>query len=98
MLPIPDSLTTWGSSSYTQAIAQALQFASAQNVELIVPGATSGTLPDTDNYSLLLTAAADVTLTTQGGQTLTLPLPAGYNPLRITNVSAISGATGYALY
>lgn len=98
MIPSPNSLETWDSLSFTQAIAQSLQYASAQNVVALTPGATSGTLPNVGNYSLLLTAAANVTLTTQGGQTLTVALPAGYNPLRVTNVSAVSTGTAYALY
>jgi hypothetical protein len=98
MIPSPNSLDTWDSSSYIQAIAQSLQYASIQNVVAITPGATSGTLPGVGNYSLLLTAAANVTMTTQGGQTLTASLPAGYNPIRVTNVSAVSTGTAYALY
>ena len=94
----PDSLSTWQASSYLQAIAQELQIAQAQNIVELTPGATSGTLSGVGNYSLLLTAAANVTLTTQGGQSLTVALPAGYNPLRVTNVTAVSTGTAYALY
>lgn len=98
MIPSPNSLETWDSSSYIQAIAQSLQYASIQNVVAITPGATSGTLAGVGNYSLLLTAAATVGLTTQGGQTLSVALPAGYNPIRVTNVSSVSTGTAYALY
>lgn len=94
----PDSLTTWQSSSFLQAIAQSLQIASAQNIVQITPGATSGTLAGVGSYSLLLTAAATVGLTTAGGQTLSVSLPAGYQPIRVSNVSSVSAGTAYALY
>jgi hypothetical protein len=98
MITSPDSLQTWDSVSYTQAMAQALQYASAQNIEAITPGATSGSISGQATYSLLLTDAADVALTTAGGQTLTVSLPAGYQPLRISHVTSVSAGTAYALY
>lgn len=94
----PDSLSTWQSSSYLQAIAQSLQIAAAQNIVQITPGATTGTLAGVAAYSLLLTQAADVDVTTAGGQTLTVSLPAGYQPIRVSNVAAVSAGTAYALY
>lgn len=98
MITSPDSLQTWSSNSFTQAMAQALQYASAQNIVAITPGATSGTLSGVGNYSLYLTDAASVQLTTAGGQTVTISLPAGYQPLRISNVTSVSAGTAYALY
>jgi hypothetical protein len=98
MITSPDSLSTWDSVSYTQAMAQALQYASSQNIQVITPGATSGTLTGVGNYSLLLTDAASVALTTAGGQTLTVSLPAGYQPIRVSNVTSVSAGTAYALY
>ena len=94
----PDSLTTWDSTSYDQAVAQALQIATAQNIVQLTPGATSGTLAGVGQFALLLTDAATLTLTTVGGQTLTMGLPAGYQPIRITNVTSVSAGTAYALY
>lgn len=94
----PDSLSTWQSSSYLQAIAQELQIAQAQNIVQITPGATSGTIAGVSSYALYLTAAATLTLTTAGAQTLTINLPAGYQPIRISNVTSVSTGTAYALY
>lgn len=94
----PDSLTTWSSSSYDQAVAQALQIAQAQNIVQITPGATSGTIAGVGAYALYLTAAATLTLTTAGTQTLTINLPAGYQPIRVSNVTSVSTGTAYALY
>jgi hypothetical protein len=98
MITSPDALETWSANSFTQAMAQALQYASAQNIVQITPGATSGTLSGVATYSLLLTAAANVQLTTAGGQTLTVALPAGYQPIRVANVTSVSAGTAYALY
>ena len=98
MITSPDALDTWSASSFLQAIAQELQYASAQNIQAITPGATSGTLAGVGSYSLLLTDAADVALTTAGGQSLTVSLPAGYQPLRVSNVTSVSAGTAYALY
>ena len=98
MITTPDALQTWESSSFLQAIAQSLQYAAAQNIVAITPGATSGTLAGVGAYSLLLTAAANVTLTTAGGQSLTVALPAGYQPIRVSNVTTVSTGTAYALY
>jgi len=98
MITSPDALDTWSASSFLQAIAQELQYASAQNIQAITPGATSGTLAGVGNYSLLLTDAADVAMTTAGGQTLTVSLPAGYQPIRVSNVTSVSAGTAYALY
>jgi len=98
MITSPDALDTWSASSFLQAIAQELQYASAQNIVEITPGATSGTLAGVGSYSLLLTEAADVALVTGGGQTLTVTLPAGYQPLRVSNVTSVSAGTAYALY
>lgn len=98
MITSPDALDTWNSSSFLQAIAQSLQYAQAQNVQAITPGATSGTLAGVGSYTLLLTDAADVAVTTAGGQSLTVSLPAGYNPIRVSNVTSVSAGTAYALY
>jgi hypothetical protein len=94
----PDSLSAWNSSSFLQAIAQELQIASAQNIVQLTPGATSGNIPGISSFALLLTAAADVDLTTAGGQSLTVSLPAGYQPIRVSNVAAVSTGTAYGLY
>lgn len=94
----PDSLTTWNSSSFLQAIAQELQIAQAQNIVQITPGATAGSIPGVGSYALYLTGAATLTLTTAGGQTLTINLPAGYQPIRVSNVTSVSTGTAYALY
>ena len=94
----PDSLSTWQASSFLQAIAQELQIAQAQNIVQLTPGATSGTFAGVGAFALLLTDAATLTLTTAGGQTLTMGLPAGYQPLRISNVTSVSAGTAYGLY
>ena len=94
----PDSLSAWNSSSFLQAIAQELQIASAQNIVALTPGATSGNVPGVSSFALLLTAAADVDVTTAGGQSLTVSLPAGYQPIRVSNVASVSTGTAYALY
>lgn len=94
----PDSLSTWQSSSFLQAIAQALQIAQAQNIVEITPGATSGTIAGVGSFALLLSDSATVTLTTAGGQSLTMGLPAGYQPIRVTNVTSVSTGTVHGLY
>jgi len=98
MITTPDALDTWSASSFLQAIAQSLQYAAAQNVVAITPGATSGTLSGVGTYALYLTDAASLELTTGGGQTVTISLPAGYQPLRVSNVTSVSAGTAYALY
>lgn len=98
MITTPDALDTWESSSFLQAIAQSLQYSAAQNVVAITPGATSGTLPGVATYALYLTDAATVGMTTAGGQTVSIALPAGYQPLRVSNVTSVSAGTAYALY
>ncbi len=94
----PDSLSTWQASSFLQAIAQELQIAQAQNIVELTPGATSGSIAGVGSFALLLSDAATVTLTTAGGQSLTMGLPAGYQPLRISNVTSVSVGTVHALY
>ena len=94
----PDSLTTWQASSFLQAIAQELQIAQAQNIVELTPGATSGSIPGVGSFALLLSDAATLTLTTAGGQTLTMGLPAGYQPIRVSNVTSVSTGTAYGLY
>lgn len=94
----PDSLSTWQASSFLQAIAQELQIAQAQNIVELTPGATSGSIAGVGSFALLLSDAATLTLTTAGGQTLTMGLPAGYQPLRISNVTSVSVGTVHALY
>ena len=94
----PDSLSTWQASSFLQAIAQELQIAQAQNIVQLTPGATSGTIAGVGAFALLLSDAATLTLTTAGGQTLSMGLPAGYQPIRVTNVTSVSAGTAYALY
>jgi hypothetical protein len=45
--------------------------------------------------ALLIGVAGDVALTTTGGDTITLPLPAGYNPIGVTKVFSVgTTATG----
>jgi hypothetical protein len=94
----PDSLSTWQASSFLQAIAQELQIAQAQNIVELTPGATSGSIAGVGSFALLLSDAATLTLTTAGGQTLTMGLPAGYQPIRLSNVTSVSTGTAYALY
>jgi len=94
----PDSLTTWQASSFLQAIAQELQIAQAQNIVELTPGATSGSIVGVGSFALLLSDAATLTLTTAGGQTLTMGLPAGYQPIRVSNVTSVSTGTAYGLY
>ena len=94
----PDSLSTWQASSFLQAIAQELQIAQAQNIVQLTPGATSGSIAGVGSFALLLTDATTITLTTAGGQTLTMGLPGGYQPLRISNVTSVTTGTAYALY
>ena len=94
----PDSLSTWQASSFLQAIAQELQIAQAQNIVQLTPGATSGTIAGVGAFALLLTDATTITLTTSGGQTLTMGRPAGYNPIRVTNVTSVTTGTVYGLY
>lgn len=94
----PDSLSTWQASSFLQAIAQELQIAQAQNIVELTPGATSGSIAGVGSFALLISDAATITLTTAGGQTLTMGLPAGYQPIRVSNVTSVSTGTVYALY
>ena len=94
----PDSLSTWQASSFLQAIAQELQIAQAQNIVELTPGATSGSIAGVGSFALLLSDATTITLTTAGGQTLTMGLPAGYQPIRVSNVTSVSAGTVYALY
>ena len=94
----PDSLSTWQASSFLQAIAQELQIAQAQNIVELTPGATSGSIVGVGSFALLLSDAATLTLTTAGGQTLTMGLPAGYQPIRVSNVTSVSTGTVYGLY
>jgi len=94
----PDALSTWQASSFLQAIAQELQIAQAQNIVEITPGATSGSIAGVNSFALLLSDAATLTLTTAGGQTLTMGLPAGYQPIRVSNVASVSTGTAYGLY
>lgn len=94
----PDSLSTWQASSFLQAIAQELQIAQAQNIVELTPGATSGSIAGVGSFALLLSDAATLTLTTAGGQTLTMGLPAGYQPIRVSNVTSVSTGTVYGLY
>jgi len=91
-----DTLQTWNSSSFLQAIAEELKFASSRNMEEITPGSP---LPSgVEDFSLLLSSAASVGLTTTGGQTLTVSLPAGFNPIRVQSVATVSAGTAVALY
>ena len=94
----PDSLSTWQASSFLQAIAQELQIAQAQNIVELTPGATSGSIAGVGSFALLISDAATITLTTAGGQTLTMGLPAGYQPIRVSNVTSVSTGTVYGLY
>jgi hypothetical protein len=94
----PDSLSTWQASSFLQAIAQELQIAQAQNIVELTPGATSGSISGVGSFALLISDAATITLTTAGGQTLTMGLPGGYQPIRVSNVTSVSTGTVYALY
>lgn len=96
----PDALSTWQASSFLQAIAQELQIAQAQNIVEIDATATgpTGSLASIGSYSLLLTDAATVGLTTAGGQTISVSLPSGYQPIRVSDVSSVSAGTAYALY
>lgn len=52
--------------------------------------------------AILASAVCTVKVTMKGGQTVTLPLQAGYNPLRVKKVfnigTTLSGATLYALW
>lgn len=91
-----DSLQTWNASSYLQAIAEELKIGQANNIEAITPGSplSSGI----EDFSLFLTEAATVELTTVGGQTVTIDLPAGYNPIRVASVASVSTGQAYAMY
>ena len=91
-----DSLNTWESSSYLQAIAEELKIGQARNIEEITPGSPLGS--GIEDFSLYLSAAATVGLTTVGGQTITIALPAGYNPLRVASVASVSAGKAYAMY
>lgn len=92
----PSPFTTWNSNIALEVIAKELQTASAQNIEVITPG--SALASGVTDFSLLLSAAANVQLTTVGGQTVTVALPAGYNPIRVASVASVSAGTAYALY
>jgi len=91
-----DSLNTWSASSFLQAISEALKFAQVQHVEQITPGSplSSGVT----DFALLLSDAATVQITTVGGETITMGLPAGYQPIRVSAVASVSTGTAYALY
>lgn len=93
----PTPQESWGIyNSLLQVVAAELQYASPNNFEAITPGSslTSGVT----NFCLYLTASATVGFTTVGGQTVSVVLPAGYNPIRCSAVSSVSTGTAYALY
>jgi hypothetical protein len=52
--------------------------------------------------AILASAACTVKVTTVGGESVALPLAAGYNPIRVTKVfstgTTLSGATLWALW
>ena len=84
----PDSLQTWSSSSYIQAIAEQGKISQVNNIELVVPGSplTSGV----EDFCLYLEQPAIVELVTYGGQTVTIGLAAGYHPLRCKAINSSS--------
>lgn len=89
-------LQTWTAETYVQALSEALKIAQANNIEVISPGNPLGS--GVTNFALLLTDAAVVDLTTAGGQTVTVSLPAGYQPIRVSEVAAVGTGTAYALW
>jgi hypothetical protein len=92
----PTPQESWNNTHLTDVIALELQYASPQNMVAITPGSALST--GVTNFCLYLTAGATVGLTTVGGQTVTVALPAGYNPLRVSAVASVSTGTAYALY
>lgn len=47
--------------------------------------------------ALLLNAAGTVRVTTRGGETVSLPLQAGYNPISVSRVHATGTAAGITI-
>lgn len=91
-----DSLETWSASSFLQALSEALKFSQVKHVEAITPGSP---LPSgTTDFALLLSDAATVEMTTVGGETITVGLPQGYQPIRCSAIASLSTGTAYALY
>jgi len=91
-----DSLETWSASSFLQAMSEALKFSQVKHIEQVTPGSplTSGTT----DFAILLSDAATLELTTTGGDTVTVGLPAGYQPIRCSAIASVSTGTVYALY
>jgi hypothetical protein len=84
----PDSLSTWSSSSYIQAIAEQGKISQVNNIELVVPG--SPLASGVEDFCLYLEQPAIVELTTYGGQTVTMGLAAGYHPIRCKEIISSS--------
>jgi len=95
-MSVINPLDTWNAETYVQALSEAMKIAQANNIEQITPG--SPLASGVTNFALLLSDAATVGLTTAGGQTITIGLPAGYQPIRVSAVASVSTGTAYALW
>lgn len=93
----PSPQESWNSDIMLEIIAKELQYASSNNVEAITPG--SPLASGVTNFSLLLSEAATVALTPVGsGSSISVSLPAGYNPIRVSAVTTVSAGSAWALY
>lgn len=91
-----DALSTWNTGTFIQSLAEALKIAQAQHAEAITPG--SPLASGNTDFCILLSAAATVGGVTVGGETVSIALPAGYNPIRFKSISSVSTGTATALW
>jgi hypothetical protein len=93
----PSPQESWNSDIMIEVIAKELQYASPNNVEAITPG--SPLASGVTNFSLLLSEAATVGFTPVGATgSISVALPAGYQPIRVSAVASVSAGSAYALY
>jgi len=91
-----DPLTTWNTGTFIQSVAEAVKIAQPQHVEAVTPG--SPLASKVTDFCLFLTAAATIGGVTSGGESVSLALPAGYNPIRFKSIASVSTGTAYALW
>ena len=76
-------------SSYIQSVSNRWDIALARNVAAV----TAGVTPAFDESALYIDAADTLTFITGGGQTVTMTFTgAGFIPIRVTEVTAQTGA------
>lgn len=81
------ALQTNNESSYIQAASNRLDTAIPRNAFAVTPSATAF-----EESVLYIDADDTLTIETAGGQTVTMTLPAGFVPVRVTKVSAQTGS------